>query len=150
MLNSRERGGFKEFDRRRVGARERELRTVEKESSTEGAEKKSSDCSSGVECIEINPRLVREAETETQAEDEYEEEDECKEAEEDLLAAAAKARSTSMGKIIRECALDGCCVFAWLFFAEGVGLECDWFAEDAFLGWGGWRLPRDLGLFCRH
>jgi len=36
-----------------------------KESSTEDVERRRSKSSSGVECIEINPRLVREAKTES-------------------------------------------------------------------------------------
>jgi hypothetical protein len=91
---------------------------LKKERSTETAETRSSNCGSGVECIEINPRLVREAETESQPEDEDEKEGEGEEAEENLLAAAAKARCKTMGEMIRECALDGCCIFAGLFFAE--------------------------------
>jgi hypothetical protein len=101
-------GRFAEWLRRKrvERVRETEFWSFEGENRPR-AEKGSSYCSSRVECIEINPRLVREAETESQAEDEYEEEGEGEEAEENLLAAAAKAYSATMGEAVGESALDG-------------------------------------------
>jgi hypothetical protein len=54
-----------------------------------------------------------------------------------LLAAATEARTPMGEPTVGECAFGGCYVFARLFFAEGDRLERDWFAEYAFLGWGG-------------
>lgn len=71
-----------------------------------------------MERIEINPRLVRKAETESQAENDYEDE-KSKAAEEELLAAAAKARTAMREETVGECALSCCNVFARSFFAEG-------------------------------